>query len=182
MVRRAEPSDAKGIAHVHVETWRTTYRGIVPDDYLSKLSLERSERTWESALTDIKKRTGMFVAVDDLGNVIGFAACGSDRDNDPIYNGELYAVYVLQHVQRSGIGRQLVLAVIEELKSRGLSSLLVWVLADNPSKGFYEAISGDHVQTREIIIGGKKLTEFGYGWTDLDSLTAILGKRPHSIR
>lgn len=124
----------------------------------------------------------MFVAEDDKGNIVGFADCGPDRDNDPIYTGELYAIYVLQHAQRAGIGKQLALAAIGELKRRGLGSMLVWVLADNPSKAFYEAIGGEHVQTREISVGGKRRTEFGYGWKELDSLTAILGKHTTSIR
>lgn len=177
IVRRAEPSDARGIAHVHVETWRTTYRGIVPDDYLSVLSLEHSQQNWKAVLTDNKNKNTLFVAEDDLGNIVGFAACGPDRDNDPIYTGELYAVYVLQHSQRVRVGSQLTLTVVEELRRRGLGSMLVWVLADNPWSAFYEVIGGEHVQTREITIGGKKLTEFGYGWTDLNSLTSILEKR-----
>ena len=174
IVRKAKPSDTEGIARVHVETWRTTYRGIVPDEYLSKLSVEHSQRIWEGILADNKSQQTMLVAEDDQGNIVGFAGCGPDRENDPIYTGELYAVYVLQRAQRVGIGRQLTLAVVGDLGRRGLSSMLVWVLADNPSKAFYEAIGGKHVRTREIMIGGKKLTEFGYGWTDLASLRAAI--------
>ncbi|HNI60392.1 MAG TPA: GNAT family N-acetyltransferase, partial [Pseudomonadota bacterium] len=33
-VRPAGPDDAEAIARVHVETWRATYRGLVPDHYL----------------------------------------------------------------------------------------------------------------------------------------------------
>jgi hypothetical protein len=44
LIRRAEPRDAAGIAHVHVASWRTTYRGIVPDSYLDALDEpERAE-------------------------------------------------------------------------------------------------------------------------------------------
>jgi ribosomal protein S18 acetylase RimI-like enzyme len=75
-------------------------------------------------------------------------------------------------MQRQGIGKQLMLAAVQDLKSRGFSSMLVWVLADNPSKHFYELLGGEHVQTRDIAMGGKSLKEFGYGWENLDSMLA----------
>ena len=34
-IRRATVEDVTGIAHVHVETWRSTYKGIIPDDVSS---------------------------------------------------------------------------------------------------------------------------------------------------
>jgi hypothetical protein len=36
-IRAATPDDAVAIAHVHVESWRTTYEGIVPGEYLAGL-------------------------------------------------------------------------------------------------------------------------------------------------
>jgi hypothetical protein len=46
ILREARPADAAKIARVHVDGWRTTYRGIVPDDYLAALSYEAQERSW----------------------------------------------------------------------------------------------------------------------------------------
>lgn len=37
MVRSARVEDAGAIARVNVDTWRTTYPGIVPQDYLDAL-------------------------------------------------------------------------------------------------------------------------------------------------
>ena len=51
-VREAMPCDAAAIARVHVDAWRTTYRGIVPDEYLSSLSYEKSQQRWERLLTN----------------------------------------------------------------------------------------------------------------------------------
>jgi len=39
-IRRATPSDLAGMARVHVETWKTSYRGIVPDAHLDALTYE----------------------------------------------------------------------------------------------------------------------------------------------
>jgi ribosomal protein S18 acetylase RimI-like enzyme len=110
------------------------------------------------------------VAEDENGHVVGFAGCGPVRDSEKEYVGELYGIYVNQSVQGKGVGRMLCREVARNLKSQALDSMLVWVLADNPSKGFYERLGGRRVREKEITIGGKVLTEWGYGWKNLDSL------------
>ena len=173
-VRRGIISDAQGIAKVHVDTWRTTYHGIYPDEFLSNLSYDRARRIWETTHLIQKSQNAVYVAEDEPENIVGFAICGPDRDNDPIYKGEVIGLYVLQKMQRRGIGKHLMLAAVQDLKSRGFSSMLVWVLADNPSKRFYEGRGGEHVQTRDIVMGGKPFKEFGYGWKNLNSIIARL--------
>ena len=169
-IRTANTNDAQGIAKVHIDTWRTTYDGILPDEFLSSLSYNRSQRKWETTHLNQNSQDTVSVAEDESGNIVGFAIYGPHRDNDPIYKGELYGIYVLQKIQRRSIGRQLMRAAVQDLKSRGFSSMLVWVLADNPSRRFYELLGGEHVQTRDTTMGGKPLKEFGYGWRDLDSI------------
>ena len=46
-IRRAKLDDAPGIAKVHVESWRTTYKGIIPNDFLNNLSYEAKNRVME---------------------------------------------------------------------------------------------------------------------------------------
>ena len=45
--------------------------------------------------------------------------------------------------------------------------MLVWVLADNPSRHFYEALGGQYVSAKQIEIGGAMLDEVSYGWRDI---------------
>ncbi|EPZ52573.1 hypothetical protein [Alicyclobacillus acidoterrestris] len=40
-IRKAVPDDAAGVAKVHVDSWRTTYREIVNDEFLASLSYEK---------------------------------------------------------------------------------------------------------------------------------------------
>jgi ribosomal protein S18 acetylase RimI-like enzyme len=169
--RRAVVADAAGIALVHVDTWRSTYRGIVPDEHLLNLSYERSQRMWEKILSD--PRGTMIVAEDVPGHVVGFANCGPARDNRD-FDGELYAIYVLQSMQGRGVGKTLVLSAAEDLRARGFVSMLVWVLDQNPFKRFYERLGGEQVGSKDIVVGGKTLKELGYGWRSLDSLIARL--------
>lgn len=172
LIRDARPEDAASIARVHVESWRTTYRGIVAADYLAGLSLEARQTMWAEALRNPARGTCRFVAEDASGGVIGFAAGGPVRDGVPTYEGELYAIYLLEGWQGQGIGRMLAAAVAERLAGSGLRSLLIWVLAGNPARGFYEALGGQKVLEQEVRIGDERLTEIGYGWTDINVLLA----------
>src|SRR5690349_14457491 len=108
IIRPAQPADAGGIARVHVDSWRTTYRGIVPDDVLARLSYEDRERRWHQILFAPGAEQFAFVAKTSTGRVIGFANGGPEREHNAEYPGEISALYLLQEYQRKGIGRRLV--------------------------------------------------------------------------
>ncbi|HVO41004.1 MAG TPA: hypothetical protein VMT34_00180 [Aggregatilineales bacterium] len=48
--------------------------------------------------------------------------------------------------------------------------MLIWVLAVNPARFFYQACGGQLARRKAIEWGGKTLEELGYGWPDLRSL------------
>ena len=84
-----------------------------------------------------------------------------------IFQGELFAIYILEEYQHQGIGRQLVSAVVAQLAEINLNSLLVWVLADNRACKFYEALGGKKVDEQQTSKAGVLLKEIAYGWTDI---------------
>jgi hypothetical protein len=49
-VREAIYTDIPAIARVHVDAWRSTYKGIFSDEYLANLSYEKRERAWYEIL------------------------------------------------------------------------------------------------------------------------------------
>jgi ribosomal protein S18 acetylase RimI-like enzyme len=173
-IRTARPSDADSIARVHVESWLTTYPGLVPATHLAGLSLERRARTWAATLEAPERRKGVFVATSTRAGVVGFANGGPERDGDPEFRGELYAIYLLEAWQGKGLGRRLFSAVVRDLAARDLRSLLVWVLEGNPACRFYETMGGRVARRRTVELGGARLPELGYGW---DELPAVTGRR-----
>ena len=169
-IRVAQIADATAIAGVHVESWRTTYAGIVPDDYLDSIDVREWELRRHDQLANSEDRELSYVAADDE-RVVGWAGGGPERSGTKDYDGELYAIYLLEDYQRRGIGRQLTEAVVSSLVELGMRSMLTWVLTDNtPARRFYEALGGQYVREQEIIIGGASLVEVAYGWKDLSSL------------
>jgi GNAT superfamily N-acetyltransferase len=166
-IRIGGPHDAAAIARVHVDSWRTTYRGIVPDQMLATLSYEQRETFWQDTIE--RQTQGIFVAEMD-GEVVGFASCGSERTQNPIYTGELYAIYLLQQAQRRGLGRELVHSVVRWLLEQAHTAMLIWVLEQNPARRFYEALGGQSIERKTLAIGGINFWEVAYGWSDLASL------------
>ena len=167
-IRPADPSDAGAMARVHVDTWRTTYGGIVPKKHLAGLSYRDRESKWFEILTTASPRTSNFVAEAESGDVIGFADGGPEREGNQTYRGELYAVYVLERYQRRGVGHRLVSAVAQRLISDGMYSMLVWVLQGNrPACRFYESLGVQRVGRQTIAIGGADIVELSYGWKNI---------------
>jgi GNAT superfamily N-acetyltransferase len=175
-VRPAQAGDGADIAHVQVATWRTAYRGIVPADFLAAMSAETRAPWWERQITDHPPDVCTFVACDTSEQVVGFAHAGSEHDGDPTHTGELYAIYVLEEHQRRGLGRELVRCVALHLRGHSHQAMLVWALAANPYRRFYETLGGTLLRARPIEIGGTVLEEVAYGY-DLDALLARLDAR-----
>jgi GNAT superfamily N-acetyltransferase len=172
-IRSATPADAAGIARVHVDSWRSTYAGIVPDAFLDGLSYERSEQNWQRSLTHEHSRSCYFVAETEDGQVVGFACGGPLREPQADYRGELYAIYLLQQFQQHGLGRRLVAHVASWLLQHDLATMLIWVLKDNPACSFYSKLGGERVTEKTFELGGATLVEVGYGWADLGLLVKL---------
>lgn len=79
IVREATLNDAAAIAQVHVDTWRTTYRGTVPDDYLDQLSYKQRQQIWAGILSAPSSDHFTYVAEDEIGQIVGFADGGLER-------------------------------------------------------------------------------------------------------
>ena len=172
VIRAAARGDAASIARVHVDAWRSTYAGIVPQTFLDELSYARREAFWAGVLDESGTDHGLFVAQDPKEGIIGFAHGAPERPARPDYAGELYAIYVLKAFQGRGVGRDLVLAVVDWFIGHGIRSMLVWVLVDNPSRRFYERMGGRQLDTKRIDLGGAALDEVAYGWSDVTTIRA----------
>ena len=172
MIRRAKMADAAAIAKVHVDSWRTTYKDIVPHDFLKNMTYEKRKRLWESVLLE----GCVFVAENGEGQIIGFVTGGRERSGEyEDFQGELSTLYIVDAYQRRGLGKRLVKTLIEEIEALGFSSMVVSVLEKNESKRFYEALGGQVIDKVEVEIGGKKLNELVYGWRNISSLHEKIG-------
>lgn len=171
LIRPATQADVPAIARIHVDSWRATYRGIVPDAVLDELSYAEHEDRWQLRVQEDAPSITL-VAEDGDGAILGFAIGGKERTGDPLYDAELYAIYLDPSHLRHGTGTQLTRGLARALQAKGFHSLLVWVLAVNPARHFYAALGAKYVREATITIGGAELAECAYGWPTLAPLIA----------
>jgi GNAT superfamily N-acetyltransferase len=171
-IRRARPGDAPAIARVRVESWRTTYRGMIPDAYLDGMKVEASTALWDRVLTAGPNTTCVFVAAHG-SDVVGFGAGNRLGEPKHGFDAELTAVYLRREFQRAGLGRQLVGAVADAQLANGAAGLITWVIAANkPARTFYEGLGGELIVEQPFQWDGLDLVEAAYGWRDLPALVA----------
>ncbi|MCU4178011.1 GNAT family N-acetyltransferase [Bosea sp. BH3] len=172
LIRIATPEDARAIAQVHVASWRESYDGLVPEPMLATLSVEAREHSWRAMLADLAAsgHTAILVAEDD-GAIVGFAACGRQREAGLAaqgYAAEIGSIYVLQRCQRRQLGTRLMHAAFGALAEAGFEGASLWVLRDNaPARHFYERLGGNLIGQKADQRGSVVLPEVAYGWRDL---------------
>lgn len=129
-LRLAAKEDAQGIAAVHIASWKSAYKGIMPDSVLGTLDLENKIKGWERALAD--EGAPIYVAVDD-GIIVGFVHICTYRDGDlgPPAPGEITAIYLRPDVFGVGVGAKLFERALNELAARGYGQVVLWVLEEN---------------------------------------------------
>ncbi|MFN8516215.1 MAG: hypothetical protein U0841_27230 [Chloroflexia bacterium] len=104
-IRDATPADIPAIARIHVDSWRATYRGLMPDDLLAGLSYERRERLWTQVIGRLDDAVGCTVVADESAEgIVGFAGW-RNRRGDWDYDGELLAIYLPETHQGRGLAR-----------------------------------------------------------------------------
>jgi GNAT superfamily N-acetyltransferase len=134
-VRDATTQDARAIAVVHVRTWQEAYRGLVPDEFLDSLDIERRIAAYAEHGTIGDAGSPLYVAEAD-DNIVGFSKIGPSPDEDGV--GEVGAIYVRAAHWDTGAGRELMRTSLDWLGPRFRESTL-WVLAENDrARRFYE--------------------------------------------
>ncbi len=161
-IRSAQKEDAKDLATINVLGWKTTYRGLVPDELLDVLTV--TEKRIERFGNQILEFKICLVAENETG-IIGYLFGGKTRDNNIPYEYEIYAFYIHPDFQRKGVGTILFNNFKEKIQG---ASFCVYAL-DGNVKGinFYQKMGGIrypkfdkdqeayHYVMHEILLGFK---------------------------
>lgn len=159
-IREALERDVPALARLHVQTFNETHCGGRSDGP----SYELRERQWREAFAETDGSWFSFVVEDDAGELVGFAK-GTPHDGSvPGFAGRLNKIYVLRRFHRQDLGRILLCNVARRFLERGVTSMLLFGEATNPSNGFYEAFGAERLYTDSGEFHG------GYGWRDLHLL------------
>jgi GNAT superfamily N-acetyltransferase len=157
-IRQANTDDISSLARVHVQSWYETYTGLMPQSVLDGITLETREAQWQRTLSN--PRMQVFVAALD-GVVVGFTSL-SLRESEA--HAELFTLYVLKTNHHQGMGLKLWNAVLEFLTTQNIKKLMLWVLENNPTRGFYEHLGGIASETKVEIIQDAQVIEVKYSF------------------
>jgi dihydropteroate synthase len=137
-VRPALAADAGLLGQVQVDSWRATYKGILPEALLSDLDAECRAAGFRQAIETGGTRLWTLEA---RGRIMGFAAAGPCREaaQDAEATGELHAIYLLPEAWGQGLGYALMERALDGLREAGFSRAVLWVLERNSrGRNFYE--------------------------------------------
>jgi len=179
-VRAANLADVPELAKLHVDTWRTTYSGLIPAEYLSGLSYNEFEAGWTKTLSspDLGLVYSRWVAIDSSARLLGFIGGGKQRTRVSGYDSELYGIYVLKEFEGQGVARALTLKFVQWLVERGDRSMILWVFQKNEkARGYYESLGGILLPDTKVNpnFGSTPLVEVAYAWSDLPALQRKIG-------
>ncbi|MDQ0882345.1 GNAT family N-acetyltransferase [Peribacillus sp. V2I11] len=165
LIREATVADAEGIAIVHVDCWRSTYKDIMPMDFLDNLSYEKRTELWKKNISG--EGNYIYVAENNEGEIAGFISGGKREKNQVEDSGDLTAIYILENFQRMGIGKKLIKELFFKFEELGFKTIFVEVLEDNDSRYFYEAFGAELLKTEKIKMADAELKLLVYEWKDI---------------
>ena len=160
-IRKASLDDVKDISRIHALSWKTAYKGIIPQAYLDELK----ESFWVPAFTTwIQDNVLTVQLIVENGSSVGCVAYGKSRDKSLSDWGEIVSIYLLPEYFGRGYGNKLLENALLDLKKYGYQNIYLWVLKENQrARHFYEKnklqCNKDEC-TCEIM--GKELTDIRY--------------------
>ena len=136
IIRPGKPEDAAACADIHKRSWIYAYSHCISRELIEQRHKSRVAM-WEKFLAN--EAGGNFVAVAE-NEIIGIITIGAERDGDmPEGTGELCGFYFDPDYIGKGYGHQSMDWVKHELKTKGFSTMILWVLDKNDrAKYFYE--------------------------------------------
>jgi GNAT superfamily N-acetyltransferase len=142
-VRPARADDAAEIGRIQIDTWRTGYANLLPEEVLDALSSEHAEAAWRDAVLEPPSPKHHVLVAQEQQWTVGFAAIGPAEDlepGDPSPETTLAVNPLLVEPRwgRRGHGSRLLAAVVDHARADGMTRAIVWVPeGDTPSRDFF---------------------------------------------
>ena len=170
-LRRMRADDAEAVALLHAISWRSAYRGIVPDSFLDHDVFAERRAVWrERLVVQPAEHAFGFVAEDAAGQLIGFTYVLPG--DDPVWGTLIDNLHVHPDAKGGGLGRQLLQAVARALGPAHTQPVFLWVLdANEPAKRFYARLGAEFAEPGMTgPFGGVSLPEWRCVWRDPSQL------------
>lgn len=150
-LRKAIKSDSKDLANIIVESWKSAYSDIIPEDEIIRfIDKERRQKQFEKFIDDEE------IVLIGFYNEIPCGLVFANKENDEELKecGSIYSIYLLEEYWGKGLATKLMETVTITLKEYGCNKISLWVYEENKRAiNFYE-------KSNFIFDGNKKQSHF----------------------
>ena len=169
-IRPATIEDCDDIGLVIVTAFWATFLGRVPEDCFDfSWTPAVSAAGWRRGFADLTRSHQLFYVAEKGGRVIGFVRAEAGAHCEGLA-WQVNALFVLPTKQRQGIGRALLAHVTQVLSAKGISSLEIACVKENPNCGFYQHLGGVEMGRRPNKVDRYETEEILFGWVDIGQL------------
>lgn len=168
--REATKDDAAAIAHLHAESWRITYRGAYPDEYLDGPVRDDRLAVWTKRFSDPPPEQYVVVAEDGV-ELAGFGCVYGAKDDR--WGSYLDNLHTAPARHREGIGTGLIADITQWCcEHHAEHGLYLSVHETNTSaRRFYERLGAtDRGGETVVSSSGSLVAVRRYAWDALDDL------------
>ena len=160
LIRKVKYEDIEQIVDINIKDWKKVYKGIIDDVILDNLDRNEKIEKWRKSYN-----IGNVIVAEKNGKVLGYCR----YDDNAVYentdiDSEIIALYVDYDNLGSGIGRKLVEYVMNDLRSKNKTKMILWCLEKNENgRKKKKKMGGKLVQEEKYFEkDGKKYKEVGY--------------------
>jgi ribosomal protein S18 acetylase RimI-like enzyme len=171
IIRDATERDVAGIANLHAESWRASYRGVLSDEYLENNVIRDRLAVWQARYS-VATCKPMFVLVAEARSELTGFACVFPNEDD-VFGSFLDNLHVSPLLTGHGIGKQLLSEAARRLITSGShAGLHLWVVDQNKrARQFYERAGAVVVNSSENLMpDGQRVKALRCCWNDLGTL------------
>jgi ribosomal protein S18 acetylase RimI-like enzyme len=140
IIQKAENTDSRGTAIVHVNAWQIAYKNIIPDDTLQSLSIEKSAKFWSEKIISGSVET---MVCKENAEIRGFINFGKPQFDDNFNRNtiEIWGLYIDPLHFRRGFGLSLLKEAEKKIFNEVYDRIILHCFKENSnSRSFYEAM------------------------------------------
>ena len=160
VIRKVKYEDIEQIVDININDWKKVYKGIIDDAILDNLNRNEKIEKWKQHYN-----LGNVIVAEENGKILGYCR----YDDNAVYensdiDSEIIAIYVDYDNLGKGIGRKLVEYVMNDLKNKNKTKMVIWCLEKNMNgRKFYEKMGGKLIDNEKSFEkDGKEYKEVGY--------------------
>jgi GNAT superfamily N-acetyltransferase len=160
-IEKATLADADVAGRISSASWKSAYKGIVPDWFLAGITPSVRAERFRTVLAEKPDVEFFLISVDTIpAGILNQHPCG---DGNAAICGEVGVFYFLPDCRGCGCAAPAMEFALCRLRERGFSSVALWVLEDNArARRFYEKCGFSPDGAKKTVNLGKELTEVRY--------------------